>query len=86
MPIAKSCIEYDHFPIPKRNGGKDTVAVCYNCHLLKDRTAMVNLPTFISEAYGLWEKLTPIQRIILAKYIMIMSDEDKKGKEKNEYI
>ena len=29
--------EHDHFPIPRRAGGEATVAVCIDCHDLKDR-------------------------------------------------
>ena len=29
--------EHDHFPIPKRHGGTETVSSCLNCHDLKDR-------------------------------------------------
>ena len=29
--------EHDHFPVPRRAGGEATVAVCIDCHDLKDR-------------------------------------------------
>lgn len=29
--------EMDHFPIPRRRGGIETVPVCHMCHSLKDR-------------------------------------------------
>lgn len=45
IPCSVSCFycgckpfrtEKDHFPIPNFAGGRDTVNVCPNCHLLKD--------------------------------------------------
>lgn len=32
----------DHFPIPRRRGGKDTVIACVRCHWLKDRICSRN--------------------------------------------
>ena len=34
----------DHFPIPKRHGGKDTVNCCESCHDMKDRIALNEWP------------------------------------------
>lgn len=36
--------EHDHYPIPARAGGTETVAVCVNCHDLKDRMSVVQWP------------------------------------------
>ena len=36
--------EHDHFPVPKRAGGTETVAACVNCHDLKDRTPLAAWP------------------------------------------
>ncbi|MEA1798947.1 hypothetical protein [Rhodococcus qingshengii] len=37
MPAA--VCEYDHFPLPQRHGGTETVPACINCHSLKDRVS-----------------------------------------------
>ena len=36
--------EWDHFPVPKRRGGKDVQALCVSCHDLKDRVILLNWP------------------------------------------
>lgn len=35
--LAKHWHEHDHFPIPARHGGVQTVPVCHECHSQKDR-------------------------------------------------
>lgn len=37
-------VEHDHFPIPKRHAGTETVPACINCHALKDRVALDRWP------------------------------------------
>jgi len=34
----------DHFPIPKRNGGKEIVLCCLSCHDMKDRFSLDKWP------------------------------------------
>lgn len=36
--------EHDHFPLPRRVGGKRTVPACVDCHALKDRITLQNWP------------------------------------------
>jgi hypothetical protein len=36
-------LERDHFPIPARHGGTETVPSCVECHSLKDRTTPVGV-------------------------------------------
>lgn len=36
--------QHDHFPRPRRAGGVDTVAVCVDCHDLKDRYPLLDWP------------------------------------------
>lgn len=61
--------EHDHFPVPKRHGGTNVVCACINCHDLKDRQPLAHWsPSAFPELLGaLWVKLTPAQRIYLAK-------------------
>ena len=35
--VAKNDTELDHFPIPQRNGGIETVISCRTCYGMKDR-------------------------------------------------
>ena len=37
-------VENDHFPIPARHGGKQTVIACKTCHDMKDRHTLENWP------------------------------------------
>lgn len=36
--------EHDHFPLPRRVGGKRTVPACVDCHALNDRITLQNWP------------------------------------------
>jgi hypothetical protein len=35
-PLSPTRHDHDHFPIPARHGGTDTVAACHECHTRKD--------------------------------------------------
>lgn len=41
--------QYDHFPIPKSAGGKNTVVACNYCHNIKDRWALLDLPDSVMQ-------------------------------------
>jgi hypothetical protein len=75
MPLL-SVHEHDHFPIPYRHGGAQTFCVCHNCHDLKDRVPFgkLSLEFGLKALFDLWPKLTPKQRITLAKIIACMTD------------
>jgi hypothetical protein len=42
--------EHDHFPIPWRHGGRETVPACFRCHSLKDRLTTEYWPPASIEA------------------------------------
>src|SRR4051812_33179516 len=42
--------QHDHFPMPWRHGGRQTVPACGRCHSLKDRVAIYNWPPSALEA------------------------------------
>ena len=69
----------DHFPIPKRNGGKNTVPVCECCHNIKDRYALNEWPTEWIEAmiadFSLYSRET---KLFLARAMSLMTDAIKK--------
>lgn len=76
MPLAPKH-EHDHFPMPKRHGGEETVPICLNCHTLKDRQPIGDWAdpgaawAAVSDA---WENCSPLGRIFLAKYVMNLYD------------
>jgi hypothetical protein len=48
--LASDNIEHDHFPVPERAGGTETVPSCRTCHDLKDRFRQVDWPKELLEA------------------------------------
>lgn len=71
--------EHDHFPIPVRDGGDDTVCACINCHDMKDRQPLNEWPVEVAvaaqaEVWGTAEKPHPMARIYFAKLLALMSD------------
>jgi len=68
--------EMDHFPKPKRNGGKTTLPICVSCHDAKDRISIGNMDasgTFLAMA-GIWSKATIDEKILIARMIDAFSD------------
>lgn len=79
--IPREYVEKDHFPVPKRHGGKDTVPTCGSCHTLKDRVALKNWPVpLMVEAV---EQCGPLGRVFLAKAFAIKQDQDAIADEAN---
>jgi hypothetical protein len=75
MPLSTAC-ERDHFPIPQRHGGTETVPACINCHNLKDRTELNDWPVarIWAEMSSNWPKLSPLIRVWLAKVLALSQD------------
>lgn len=62
--------EHDHFPVPFRLSGIDTVPTCLNCHDLKDRIALADWPTgVLGPAMA---QAGPLGRILLAKVAALL--------------
>lgn len=61
--------EHDHFPIPVRIGGTETVATCLNCHDLKDRVLLKDWSTEV--LFEAMRQAGPLGRILLAKVAAI---------------
>jgi hypothetical protein len=75
MPLAPRKHEHDHFPVPLRNGGEDTVCACINCHDLKDRARFSDyLPEFLAAGTDLWTRAEPLERIWLARLMAMATD------------
>jgi hypothetical protein len=65
----------DHFPIPARRGGTDTVDCCVSCHDMKDRFPLDRWPTEWMEAVlEDFPKLGRETKIFLAKVAGIHAD------------
>ena len=72
--ISKSAVG-DHFPIPKRHGGLDTVPCCQQCHSLKDRIKLEDWSNaMIFKVVADFPKLSRETRIFLAKSIALFQD------------
>ena len=64
--------EHDHFPIPARAGGEDTVPTCLNCHDFKDRVVLNNWSSeLLAQA---WAEAGPMGRILIAKSAAIFAN------------
>lgn len=44
--------DHDHFPVPWRHGGRNTVPTCHRCHDLKDRVGIGDWPEDAQQAAG----------------------------------
>lgn len=64
--------EHDHYPIPVRVGGVETVPTCLGCHDLKDRIPLANWPAqVLDQAMG---EAGPLGRVLLAKLVALTHD------------
>lgn len=65
----------DHFPIPQRHGGTESVPCCRECHSLKDRLSLNdwNGP-MIAKVIGDFPRLSRETRIFLAKAMCAVQD------------
>jgi hypothetical protein len=65
----------DHFPVPDRHGGAETVPCCQSCHDMKDRFQISDWPVeWISKVIADFPALSRETRIFLAKAISLFSD------------
>lgn len=64
--------EHDHWPTAKRHGGTDAVAICLNCHDLKDRVPLNDWPVeLVAQAFA---EAGPIGRLLIAKVAALYAD------------
>lgn len=65
----------DHFPLPKRNGGIDTVPCCSSCHDMKDR---IPITQWSNEWIGIvtndFQYVSRETKLFLAKMLSLVSD------------
>jgi|ETNvirnome_2_300_1030623.scaffolds.fasta_scaffold13766_2 hypothetical protein len=68
--------EKDHFPKPKRAGGKDVYPICISCHDAKDRMSLRSwdIDEAFKSMHNLWNNGTTEERILLAKIISLACD------------
>lgn len=71
----------DHFPIPKRNGGVDTVPCCLSCHDMKDRYTVGQWP--IEWVSGVvandFPNMSREGKLLFAKMLSVFSDSTKRA-------
>lgn len=59
----------DHFPIPKRSGGKETVSVCRGCQDMKDRYRLGQWPVeWIGPVFRDFLRLSKSTRLLLLRF------------------
>lgn len=64
----------EHFPVPRRHGGTETVPCCTSCHDMKHRFPLDTWPSeWISTAMDDFPKLNRETRIFLAKAMALCS-------------
>jgi hypothetical protein len=65
----------DHMPIPRRNGGTETVPACMSCHDMKDRFTLEKWPLdWWLKVMADWPKMSRETRIFLAKTAAALTD------------
>jgi hypothetical protein len=68
-------LEEDHFPLPDRHGGAQTVPCCTSCHNMKDRFPLGKWPVdWIGKVVADFPKLNRETCIFLAKAIEHFAD------------
>ena len=67
--------EGDHFPLPRRHGGIETVPCCESCHAMKDTIALGSWPVeWIAAVAADMPKLSRETKLFLAKVVQLASD------------
>jgi hypothetical protein len=65
----------DHFPVPSRHGGTETVICCISCHDMKDRFNLDSWPIeWLTPVLRDFPKLSRETRVFLAKSIALILD------------
>jgi len=83
--ITHSAMQKDHFPIPARHGGKETVPCCIACHDMKDRYLLQSWPSeWWQDVLLDWPKMSRATRIYFAKMGTLFLDYVLTKKKKNE--
>lgn len=67
-PVMIKTSRGDHWPIPARYGGIDTVPCCEPCHTAKDRLPIKSWPVeWLKQINTEWSKLSRQQRLMVGK-------------------
>lgn len=80
--VTESSSKGDHFPLPKRNGGFDTIPICTSCHDMKDRISFDRWnPDWIAHVISDMQYVSRETKLFFAKSLSLISDaiEQKKG-------
>jgi len=74
----------DHFPIPKRHGGTETVNCCLSCHDMKDRIGLQDWHLeWIQNIENDLPNVSRETKLFLSKVVGVLLDQDIDGKLKN---
>lgn len=74
-PLTASTRERDHFPLPERHGGAQTVNVCRTCHDVKDRLTFDRWPAeWVAEIAGDMPHLSRGTRLFLGRAFALVAD------------
>jgi hypothetical protein len=75
----------DHFPVPRRNSGIETVPCCVTCHNAKDNLRILDWSgNMIASVIADFPKLSAHTRIFLAKTLAIISDINESARDSDE--
>ena len=73
--VERGAYQMDHFPVPRRHGGIETVVACTTCHSSKDRVRLDDWSLeWVSELAMSFGSMPRVARIFLAKAMAMMSD------------
>lgn len=71
----------DHFPIPKRFGGKETVPCCEPCHDMKDRLNLDTWPVeWVSKIIQDFPQMSRETKIFIGKMFFVLTDQIRQRK------
>lgn len=66
----------DHFPLPRRHNGKETIPCCEPCHRMKDTIPLDSWPIeWVSVVMADMPKFSRETKLFLAKVIQLASDQ-----------
>lgn len=68
--------EQQHWPVPKRHGGTETIALCVPCHDAADRLSVKEweLPSAFGGFLNIWEHLSVDGRLVLMRFVSAVQD------------
>lgn len=73
----------DHFPVPRRNGGIETVPCCKTCHDAKDNISLENWTVqMMVDVINDFPKMSRSTRLFLGRVASVVSDINELNRQK----